>query len=76
MTWLPSDERIKMSWLNTASFASLAKNALREAQKTIDKALDIKENVAAAATANNGNVFKHDVSVLILQFAILLLQCP
>jgi hypothetical protein len=32
-----------MSWLNTSSIANLAKNALKEAQKTIDKALDIRD---------------------------------
>lgn len=33
-----------MSWFDTAGFASLAKSALKEAQKTIDKALDINED--------------------------------
>lgn len=33
-----------MSWFDTTGFASLAKTALKEAQKTIDKALDIKED--------------------------------
>uniref|UniRef100_A0A2M4A9D9 Putative transcription factor tmf tata element modulatory factor n=1 Tax=Anopheles triannulatus TaxID=58253 RepID=A0A2M4A9D9_9DIPT len=32
-----------MSWFDTAGIASLAKNALKEAQKQIDKALDIKD---------------------------------
>ncbi|KAK0168648.1 hypothetical protein PV327_002426 [Microctonus hyperodae] len=32
-----------MSWFDASGFASLAKTALKEAQKTIDKALDIKE---------------------------------
>lgn len=32
-----------MSWLNTSNIASLAKNALKDVQKTIDKALDIQE---------------------------------
>lgn len=35
-----------MSWFNqfdASGFASLAKSALKEAQKTIDKALDIKD---------------------------------
>ncbi|KAL5278311.1 TMF1 family protein [Megaselia abdita] len=32
-----------MSWLNTSNFASLAKNALKDVQKQIDKALDIQE---------------------------------
>lgn len=32
-----------MSWFDTSGFASLAKTALKEAQKTIDKALDIKD---------------------------------
>ncbi len=41
LTWLPSTS--KMSWLNTSSIANLAKNALKEAQKTIDKALDIRD---------------------------------
>lgn len=33
-----------MSWFDASGIASLAKNALKEAQKTIDKALDIKED--------------------------------
>lgn len=33
-----------MSWFDASGFASIAKTALREAQKTIDKALDIKED--------------------------------
>lgn len=33
-----------MSWFDATGFASLAKTALKEAQKTIDKALDIKED--------------------------------
>ncbi|XP_033215699.1 TATA element modulatory factor isoform X2 [Belonocnema kinseyi] len=32
-----------MSWFDASGFASLAKSALKEAQKTIDKALDIKD---------------------------------
>lgn len=32
-----------MSWFDAAGFANLAKSALKEAQKTIDKALDIKD---------------------------------
>jgi len=48
-----------MSWLNSASFSSFAKTALREAQKTIDKALDIKENVVTSSSINNGAVFSY-----------------
>lgn len=33
-----------MSWFDATGFASLAKTALKEAQKTIDKALDITED--------------------------------
>lgn len=33
-----------MSWFDASNFANLAKNALKEAQKTIDKALDITED--------------------------------
>lgn len=33
-----------MSWFDATGIASLAKSALKEAQKTIDKALDIKED--------------------------------
>lgn len=33
-----------MSWFDTVGLANLAKNALKEAQKTIDKALDIKDD--------------------------------
>lgn len=32
-----------MSWFDTTGIANLAKNALKEAQKQIDKALDIKD---------------------------------
>lgn len=38
-----------MSWFNTSGFASLAKSALSQAQKTIDKALDIREQEEALA---------------------------
>lgn len=38
-----------MSWFDTSGFANLAKSALKEAQKTIDKALDIKEDDARLA---------------------------
>ena len=38
-----------MSWLT-----SIAKNALKEAQKTIDKALDIKDDIVT----NEGNLGK------------------
>ncbi|XP_037044767.1 TATA element modulatory factor [Bradysia coprophila] len=40
-----------MSWFDTTGIASLAKNALKEAQKTIDKALDIKDDESAAESA-------------------------
>ncbi|XP_023316610.1 TATA element modulatory factor isoform X2 [Trichogramma pretiosum] len=39
-----------MSWFDTSSFASLAKTALKEAQKTIDKALDIKDEEQRSGT--------------------------
>jgi TATA element modulatory factor len=38
-----------MSWFDTTGIASLAKNALKEAQKTIDKALDINDDTANRA---------------------------
>ena len=41
-----------MSWLNTSSFTNLAISALKEAQKTIDKALDIQNEEAATPTSN------------------------
>ncbi|CAG7821186.1 unnamed protein product [Allacma fusca] len=41
-----------MSWFQSTNFASLAKTALKEAQKTIDKALDIKDENSAARTAS------------------------
>ncbi|XP_011302533.1 TATA element modulatory factor [Fopius arisanus] len=49
-----------MSWFDASGFASLAKSALKEAQKTIDKALDIKEEeqrVAEAAVIDESNFF-------------------
>lgn len=39
-----------MSWFDATGIASLAKTALKEAQKTIDKALDIKEDDDNSAT--------------------------
>lgn len=42
-----------MSWLNTSSIANLAKSALKEAQKTIDKALDIRESDATNQQQSN-----------------------
>lgn len=44
-----------MSWFDASGFASLAKSALKEAQKTIDKALDITEE--DASKAHNGELF-------------------
>lgn len=41
-----------MSWFDATGFASMAKTALKEAQKTIDKALDIKEDVENDGTAS------------------------
>lgn len=37
----------EMSWFEPGAFASLAKNAIKEAQKTIDKALDIREETTS-----------------------------
>ncbi|XP_065083861.1 TATA element modulatory factor-like [Ochlerotatus camptorhynchus] len=42
-----------MSWFDTTGIANLAKNALKEAQKQIDKALDIKED-AVEEVAGDG----------------------
>lgn len=42
----------KMSWFDTSGLANIAKSALKEAQRTIDKALDIKEDDIAHAPAN------------------------
>lgn len=41
-----------MSWFDATGIASLAKTALKEAQKTIDKALDIKEDEEHDGTAS------------------------
>lgn len=43
------------SWFDPSGIASLAKNALKEAQKTIDKALDIQED-------EDGNVLDDDAT--------------
>lgn len=42
-----------MSWFQSTSLSSFAKTALKEAQKTIDKALDIKEEEDGGANASN-----------------------
>lgn len=39
-----------MSWFDTSGIASIAKSALKEAQRTIDKALDIKDDVGDTTT--------------------------
>ncbi|XP_053693878.1 TATA element modulatory factor [Sabethes cyaneus] len=43
-----------MSWFDTTGIANLAKTALKEAQKQIDKALDIKEDEDDGAIGNGG----------------------
>jgi len=46
-----------MSWFQSTNFAHLAKNALKEAQKTIDKALDIsEEDVSSNSNSSVSNV--------------------
>ena len=37
-----------MSWFDTSGFASIAKSALKGAQRTIDKALDIRDDLTSA----------------------------
>nr|CAD7596394.1 unnamed protein product [Timema genevievae] len=44
-----------MSWFDATGFANLAKSALKEAQKTIDKALDIKDEENASAIKSKTN---------------------
>lgn len=41
-----------MSWFDAAGLANIAKSALKEAQKTIDKALDIREEDLAHVPSN------------------------
>lgn len=43
MLILPILLQITMSWFDTSNIVSLAKSTLKEAQKTIDKALDITD---------------------------------
>lgn len=50
-----------MSWFDATGIASLAKTALKEAQKTIDKALDIKEdeddgNVSVRSSSSTSSI--------------------
>ncbi|XP_076680234.1 TATA element modulatory factor isoform X2 [Andrena cerasifolii] len=50
-----------MSWFDATGFANLAKSALKEAQKTIDKALDIKEEdqkLVEGRTEDSSDFFK------------------
>lgn len=42
-----------MSWFDATGIASLAKTALKEAQKTIDKALDIKDEDEVTTTTDS-----------------------
>lgn len=48
-----------MSWFDASNFANLAKNALKEAQKTIDKALDITAEEEEAG--QSVNLFKNSI---------------
>lgn len=63
-----------MSWFDTAGIASLAKNALKEAQKTIDKALDIKDDdttprvVVKGSAKRNFLYFTQSYAHISLQF--------
>lgn len=41
-----------MSWFDAGALANIAKSALKEAQKTIDKALDIKEDAESIPPVN------------------------
>lgn len=41
-----------MSWFDATGLASIAKSALKEAQKTIDKALDIKDSDFSSTPTN------------------------
>lgn len=50
-----------MSWFDTKSFASLAKTALKEAQKKIDKVLDIQEDELEASTAGGAIITAGDI---------------
>lgn len=55
-----------MSWFDATGIASLAKTALKEAQKTIDKALDINEDVDNEPTRSDSllsNSSTSDLSV-------------
>nr|CAD7197345.1 unnamed protein product [Timema douglasi] len=49
------DFESEMSWFDATGFANLAKSALKEAQKTIDKALDIKDEENASAIRSKTN---------------------
>lgn len=42
-----------MSWFDASGLASIAKTALKEAQRTIDKALDIQEDVVNSKFTNS-----------------------
>eukprot|EP00112_Aurelia_sp_Birch-Aquarium-sp1_P016637 Seg3790.1 transcript_id=Seg3790.1/GoldUCD/mRNA.D3Y31 product="TATA element modulatory factor" protein_id=Seg3790.1/GoldUCD/D3Y31 len=46
-----------MSWFNTSNFSSLAKSAISQAQKSIDKVLDIQDD-GEAEGQSNGNIPK------------------
>lgn len=50
----------KMSWFDTTGLASIAKSALKEAQKTIDKALDIADHEITATPTNNTPIDTND----------------
>lgn len=49
-----------MSWFDTSGLASIAKSALKEAQKTIDKALDITDSELTSSTPTNTPVDTND----------------
>lgn len=45
-----------MSWFDAAGLTSFAKNALKEAQKQIDKALDIQEDELLAQQGETSRI--------------------
>lgn len=49
-----------MSWFDTAGLASFAKTALKEAQKQIDKALDIQDDSSTINRKSGDSVINPD----------------
>ena len=64
-----------MSWFDTSGFSSYAKTALSQAQKSIDRVLDIEQDETnSAASKSSGNLSLVIYLIILHILCILLLE--